>query len=419
MPVRRSHVPRAFAPAVMARSWRRKVELEYMGMTRSACASVIALTFWTAYVACAAPSDSAKWSTCVRRMKAAEAHGDFHAAKCNASDLYSHCRTKWGDAHPDTRLAAAAVRAYGELQNADDQTKRGYVAVAVPAHRAWLKIDDMADDVLPSDDVVLDLVAAFQMWSKHVPEDISKEVPVRANCVAGIARVLAISRASGAAIPFMLAACKSLSSCQGYEIHMRSMELGLAMLLRELGIEPAKQVELLELNIDFADQHQVTPNLAWWKERAMMQLAETYYRQGNHQEADRLYAEVRSQLPEDSDHDLVGWCKSWCDRHEARQLMEKGDWDAAYEKILQARVGTIDYGHRNLSKGLTMERILRMSAEIQRKRGNNKEADEDQEYADLIARHAAKLRTAVEAELRRLNQPEANTTPQPLPAPSS
>ena len=144
----------------------------------------------------------------------------------------------------------------------------------------------------------------------------------------------------------------------------------------------------------------------------MTLLAENYYQLGNRAEADRLYAEVRSSLPKVPTHDLVGWCKSWCDRHEARQLMEKGDWDGAFSKILLARVGTIDYGHRNLSKGLTMERILRMSAEIQRNRGNHKEADEDLEYADLIARHAEKLRTALEAELKNFREPAPDPTPQ-------
>ena len=135
-------------------------------------------------------------------------------------------------------------------------------------------------------------------------------------------------------------------------------------ILRELDSEPQTRVKLLNGVIEFTERHEITDRMLWWRERATTLLAEHYCVQGNRQEADCLYAEVRSLLPEDSDHDLVGWCKSWCDRHEARQLMEKGDWDAAYEKILQARVGTIDYGHRNLSKGLTMERILRMSAEI-------------------------------------------------------
>ncbi len=174
----------------------------------------------------------------------------------------------------------------------------------------------------------------------------------------------------------------------------------LASILIELGKEPAKQIALLEDNIEFADRYETTARLEFWKERAMTLLGEAHYRLGNQREANQLYAEVRSRLPEESNNSLAGWCRSWCDRHEARQLMAAGDWDGAYDKILQARVGTIKCGHRNLSKGLTMERILRMSAEIQRKRGNDKEAADDLQYAQSIANHAAKLRDALSAELK-------------------
>lgn len=112
------------------------------------------------------------------------------------------------------------------------------------------------------------------------------------------------------------------------------------------------------------------------------------------------------ELPDKIDNSIPGRCKSWCDRHEACQLVEKGDWDGAYEKILQARVGTIEYGHRDLNKGLTMERILRMSAEIQTKRGNDREAKEDLQYAQSIADHAARLRVALEAQLKTLDDPK-------------
>ncbi len=200
----------------------------------------------------------------------------------------------------------------------------------------------------------------------------------------------------------MVGAYERYRSVEGFEIHAKNFELGLATLFCELEKEPAKQIAFLEGNIDFADQHRTTVRIQWWKERAMTLLAETYYYSGDRDEADRLYAEVRSRLPEKIDHDLAGWCKSWCDRHEARQLMEKGDWEGAYSKILQARLATTKYGRFNLSKGLTMERIVRMSAEIQRHRGNDKEAEEDLEYAQTIAEHTARLRVALEAQLKTM-----------------
>ncbi len=182
--------------------------------------------------------------------------------------------------------------------------------------------------------------------------------------------------------------------------HAAKMKLLVASVLMEAEQEPEKQIEFAEAFLEFANRYATKQRLAFWPERGMTLLAEIHYRNGNHAEADRLYAQVRTRLPDKTDDTIAGWCKSWCDRHEARQLMEKGDWDGAYDKILLARAGTIDHGHRNLSKGLTMERILRMSAEIQRKRGHDKEAQEDLEYARLIARNAARLREALEEELK-------------------
>ena len=68
-------------------------------------------------------------------------------------------------------------------------------------------------------------------------------------------------------------------------------------------------------------------------------------------------------------------------------------------------------GRFNLSK---MERIVRMSAEIQGKRSNETEAKEDVEYARLIADHAAKLRGALEAQLKAMVN-AAKRTGQPGP----
>ena len=259
---------------------------------------------------------------------------------------------------------------------------------------------------------IRELMTVFQACSACSLANVPQQAGIHADGEFGLARILAFAGMFVDAAGFAKSAQQHYSEVKGLEYHQKCAELALAAILSELGEEPPKQVALLEEFIRYSEQHQPTDRIAWWKERAMTQLAEAHYRQGDHQEADHLYAEVRSSLPKESDHDIVGWCKSWCDRHEARQLMEKGDWDGAYSKILLARVGTIDYGHRNLSKGLTMERILRMSAEIQRNRGNHKEADEDLEYADLIARHAEKLRTALEAELQNFHEPDPDPTPQ-------
>lgn len=83
--------------------------------------------------------------------------------------------------------------------------------------------------------------------------------------------------------------------------------------------------------------------------------------------------------------------------------MERGDWDGAFHKIVQAQAGAIDYGRLRCDKSITLERMLRMSAEIQRKRGNDKEAEADLRFAQRIAENAARLREALEPELRLLH----------------
>ncbi len=364
------------------------------------------------------PLTMAIWNAYRARILAASARGEFATAETICTEVHSRCSAALGPTHPCTAVIAAHIRLYRSLQQADEQTRSRFADNSSLLTRVRLEGGELARATLPDFDSVSQVLTKARKASASIPLMMPMATVYASDCDMNIALAYSRVRMFGLAEMHAKSAHVGYLAPEGVETHTKPLESALSAILSELQKEPARQVALLEQFMDFAERHQAGGVLEWWKERAMTQLAETYYRQGKHEEADRLYAEVRSRLPEDSDHDVVGWCKSWCDRHEARRLMEKGDWDAAYEKIFQARVGTIDYGHRNLSKGLTMERILRMSAEIQRKRGNSKEADEDEEYADLIARHAAKLRTAVEAELRKLNQPEANTTPQPLPAPS-
>jgi hypothetical protein len=387
-------------------------------MTRTLLVEIVVMAIVTATSLCGAePPTNQEWGGFQNAILAASDRGDFLAAQRLTTQLHSRCLVALGKEHPDTLSSAFHIHLYSRLNAAGETTRRQFLEMAPPLHKAWRGIRTLASDALPSPDVVCQMLATFHGCCDGISPDIPSECVFEAECRFGIARVIALSRLFDEAERLLACSRQGYLSDAGLAVNAKATELALAVVLRELHKEPEKQVMLLQGYKDFAERHETTPRIAWWKERAMTQLAETHFRLGNREEADRLYAEVRNRLPGKIDHSIAGWCKSWCDRHEARQLMEKGDWDAAYEKILQARVGTIDYGHRNLSKGLTMERILRMSAEIQRKRGNNKEADEDQEYADRIARHAAKLRVAVEAELKKLRESEANATPQPLPAP--
>lgn len=182
-----------------------------------------------------------------------------------------------------------------------------------------------------------------------------------------------------------------------------------AQFLMELSSDFPKQVDLLRSFIAFADRFAYGGRLPYFRERGLAALAEVHYRNGNHAEADRLFGEVCSRVPDPIDNMYIGWCKSCCDRHEARELMDQGDWDGAFHKIVQAQTGAIDYGNKCFDKGIVMERMFRMSAEIQRKRGNDKEAEADLRFAERIAENAARLREALEPELRLLDADAAKT----------
>ncbi len=354
----------------------------------------------------ARPVSSSEWQVHESRIRAAEIRGDFVAAERASLNLLVHCRNALTEAHPDVAMAAAAVRQYHTLQTIDEEARQQYVMVAESRFRTWQGIRTLATQVLPNAGSALEILASFHAASNAIPESMPPEASLCADCDFGIVRVLGFVHAVSTAEPFADRAHDHCLSVAGLDTPAKRIEFALAEILREREASPTTQFALLRSILDFAERHQTTDRLIWWKERSTTLLAEAHYRQNNHAEADRLYAEVRNRLPDKIDHELAGWCKSWCDRHEARQLMEKGDWEDAYAKIVQARVGTIEYGHYNLNKGLTMERIVRMSAEIQRHRGNDKEADEDLEYAQMIADHAARLRTVLEAETKTWSEDE-------------
>ena len=350
----------------------------------------------------ASPPSDAEYRLVSSEVRLALEGGSLSEGERAASSFYSRCLDTLGKGHPETREIAAWMRLFRQLRALDQRSRDAFLGVIQPIERAWAGIDACTDESLPGSESTVVLFRDFLAAKANISSSMPSARINAAHCEAGAACVLGCAREFESARPFLESALSGYRSDDGFEAHEKSVEVFLAAVLREIRAQPDKQVILLEDAISFAARYQMTGRQLWQQERAMTFLAESYYCQGNRSEADRLYAEISSRLPEKIDHETAGWCKSWCDRHEARQLMEKGDWDGAYDKILQARVGTIKYGNRNLSKGLTMERILRMSAEIQRKRGNNKEADDDLQYAQSIADHAARLRDALSAELRSL-----------------
>ena len=366
------------------------------------------------------PPEEWEWRDYGIKTRAAVARGDFRLAETITNDLLTRCRASVGNLHPDATTVEVDLQGYRQLQGLDEDERKKFAAVITRLNIGWQTIQEPASQTLPSQEQLCSLLRTFRPGLNGQLERLSYGEVVDAARSFGIASVLCFAQMPDTAKPFAVSAHERLTHVPNFLYVKGLAELQLAMILSELGKEPEKQIDLLTSNVEFPDRYERTARLEFWKERSMTLLAETYYRQGNRHEADRLFAEVRSKLPAENNNNLPGWCRSWCDRHEARQLMEKGDWDEAYDKIFQARVGTINYGsHNPISKGLTMERILRMSAEIQRKRGNDKEAEDDLEYAQSIANHAARLREALTAELKSLELNEDSDSRKPAAAPSS
>lgn len=354
------------------------------------------------------PLNNAEWTAFRAEILIATGRGDFRTASQAAEALHAKCAFL-GSKHPDAMAARATLVMSRALKKANAHTQDRFLSADACISRGWKIVEGQFEQSLPDVEALRECITRFCSDASAIPPHLPLASAMNADRTFGIACCLALARMMPEAEKYADLAKKQYTADEGAEMVGLYAQLLLADLLREQRKEPGRQVALLQGIITFVERYQTTDRLRWWKMRATAELAEVHFWLGNREEADRLYARVRQELPDKIDHSVPGWCKSWCDRHEARRLMEKGDWEGAYQKILQARVGTIDYGHRNLSKGLTMERILRMSAEIQRERGNAKEADKDLEYAEMIADHAGELRVALESELDALENSKKDT----------
>lgn len=347
--------------------------------------------------------------------KNARDRGDFATAEKEATTLYRRCLDTFGPQHPDTKSAASIVAWSREIQLKGIEVQDRYQKTCTTVMLGMRELKPQHDEIFLEAEGLRRCLDRFERGVNDAT-DIPSASLIRAGCLHVIANVARLSRAMEAAERFASQADALYASDDGGYLEKIYLQVTLARLLRELHKDPERQISLLENIIAFRDRYPRTERLMWQRERALTELAETHFWLGNRAEADRLYALVRKDLPGDSVYTLVGLCKSRCDWHEARQLMEQGDYERAYEKILSARLGTIKYGRQNLNKGLTMERILRLSAENRRKLGRDKEADEDLAYAQRIADHAARLKAAMEPEFERLEIKIGPTTKTAAPA---
>ncbi len=327
--------------------------------------------------------------------------GDANRMVDLSTNMYQLSASVRGDNHPDTKFFRHNLMEVRVIAAMPDEQRRLFGATTQRLNRATEELNTNSSSVFPNVSRVIESLS-----------EVRETREIFAKMGASGDRGVIVADFFLLQVDTMGRRWRSASQNAGqflktwapskdrYELECLFAQLMRANVLMELGEETGWQIQNVKsYGISF-EPYASDNRFRFGKERALTLLAEIYFRNNNRDEADRLYAQVCGLLPDKPNDILAGWCKSWCDRHEARQLMEKGDWDGAYNKILLARAGTIDYGHRNLNKGLTMERILRLSAEIQRKRGHDKEAKEDLEYADLIANRAARLREALEEEMK-------------------
>jgi tetratricopeptide (TPR) repeat protein len=178
-----------------------------------------------------------------------------------------------------------------------------------------------------------------------------------------------------------------------------------------------RQEEYLNSVIEYAESHQGKESNRYWPERAMVLLAEAKYRSGDLGEADRLFGEVRQQLPENpiacreskcTGACYVSWCLAWCDRHKARKLIaEQKYWDA-FHAIDSAVDRLKTGGQRELNLGVTSEDLHCLKAEALCSLGYPQWVDTEMSLANVIAKHAADLRGDVHEPLAGPYQDEAN-----------
>lgn len=135
-----------------------------------------------------------------------------------------------------------------------------------------------------------------------------------------------------------------------------------------------------------------------WQPAAMLTvLAEYQHRIGNEDEADRLFNEVQRIVTEHPEvfeemPPFKTFCRSWIARHEARKLMAEQRWEEAHQKMEEAIQGAFVAGHCYVSKGLVVERMLRLEAEILDQLRRHDQARGNREHAAEIAAHAAMLK---------------------------
>ena len=180
----------------------------------------------------------------------------------------------------------------------------------------------------------------------------------------------------------------------------------LAWILMEQGKDFPRQKEYLEAALEYAESAQ-DEEARYWPPRLKTLLAEAAYRSGESAEANLLFAKLRLQLPrehEEGGKDLhMLWCRAWCERHEARLLIEEERYDEALAAIYAARKALSDGGKKaELSAGLTHQELCCLAAKAVDAGGGEDVAQVKSEHvnppqaeipiANAIAKHAARLR---------------------------
>ena len=198
------------------------------------------------------------------------------------------------------------------------------------------------------------------------------------------------------------------------------IEQWLAWALMMEGKDFARQKEYLEAVIAYAEADQDNEESRYWPLRATTLLAEAHYRHGDREEADRLFDEVRRGLPKDPEPCTPGnctgtcylsWCQAWCDRHDARRLIDEGRYEEAIAAIERARELLELGAQRELSAGVTYEELRCLTAKAMCGLGRPEEVAEEMAMANAIAEHAARLRGETHVPLESPLQEDAATKP--------
>ncbi len=352
------------------------------------------------------------------------ADGKREAAEQQVDILRDRWRERFGPSEEARRNWEVWLSDFEKLKKRPPSDIAEYVAARRRVHKIMGRVDRMQARTLPHGPTLAEAEKAFQSGMQIFRRALGCESYQSVECQLWLGYVhgcrrdwQAAEKSFEQALEFLAADFPdarqdTVATCQW-----------LAWILMLQNKDFPRQTEYLESAITYAESR-TDEEARYWPLRTKILLAEVTYRSGAREEADRMFAELRRQLPEDGGEggkdSYVLWCQAWCDRHEARRLMAAKEHEEALAAVYAARKALADNGNKaELTAGLTIQELCCLAAEAVNGLGQNMPRRQyTGEYhpqaelpiANAIAEHAARLRGAPHEPLGLLPKGQESTS---------